>query len=79
MLANFRSRFIDISNTDELIHNVLDHLPLAEDSCKVVNVKGTTKRFTAIVNCKDNIDPKYFQEEFLRINNVTMYIINSVP
>ena len=72
MLSSFRSRFIGISNTDELVSNLLDILPNSEHSYKVVNIEGSVKKFTSTVNCKSLIEPDQFMKDFVSKTNVTL-------
>ena len=64
MVSSFRSRFIGISNTDELVSNLLDILPNSEHSILTTLYEGSVKKFTSTVNCKSLIEPDQFMKDF---------------
>ena len=72
MLARFRSRFIDVFDTEELVGSLDDLLPLSADGYKVVSIQGSVKKFTCIVNCRDIIKPNQFVKDFASKSNVTL-------
>ena len=52
MAAELRGRFINEFNTYELISRLSDLLPLKEQTCKIVSVHGSVKRFSGgVVEC----------------------------
>ena len=51
ILSSFRAHFINVENTEELIAAVKDILPLKEESYKIVNVRGSIKKFIASIDC----------------------------
>ena len=71
MLASFRKRYINVSNTEELISNVEDLLALPTDTYEIVNVTGSVKKFTATINCK-SIDVIEFVNSLKDKSDVTI-------
>ena len=49
MLANFRKRYTNDSNTEDLVSNLKEVLPIPKEAFKVVNVTGSINKFVASV------------------------------
>lgn len=71
MLSNFRSRYINVSNTELLISTVEDTIPLPVDSFKIAHVQGSVRQFTATINCKV-IDVDELVSNLKQKSNVTI-------
>ena len=71
MLASFRKRYINVSNTEELISNVKTLLSLPEDTFKVINVTGSVRKFTATINCRI-IDVDAFVKDLKDKSDITI-------
>ena len=71
MLTSFRKRFIDVHNTDELLSNVKTLLCLKDDEVKVINVTGSVRKFTALIDCK-NVEIDVLKKDLQEKSNITV-------
>ena len=53
-MNDIKNAFQDVENTGELLSCVRKIIPLQDESYKIVNVKGTTNKFKAILKCSLN-------------------------
>ena len=76
-IITFRSRFINVCNTQELIDNLLDKLPFNSDNnCKIQHVQGSIKCCKCTVDCNIN-DVDNFVSRYNEKTNETLKVAST--